>query len=105
MMNLNYLIDHNFYHIFKIILRISSKKHETTTDNFPTRIHVNKIENRIRSKIKTRHYIELLKPETVKLLGRTKNKIPKVENGENVLPLETTEVVLVSCNIVEHQFD
>ena len=35
-------------------------------------------------KIKTRYYLELLTPETVKLLGSTKTKISKDENGKNV---------------------
>ena len=36
----------------------------------------------------------------MKLLGSTKNKITKDENGENILHLEITEVVFVHCNIV-----
>ena len=49
----------------------------------------------------------LLAPETMKLLGSTKNKITKDKNGENVPHLEITEVVLVPCNIVnnDHQQD
>ena len=35
----------------------------------------------------------------IKLLGSTKNKISKYENGENVSHLEVSEVVLVYCNI------
>ena len=35
-------------------------------------------------------------PETMNLLGSTKSKIIKDENGENVLRLETTEVVLTT---------
>ena len=38
----------------------------------------------------------------MKLLGSTKNKITKDKNGENVPHLEITEVVLVHCNIVNH---
>ena len=34
--------------------------------------------------IKTGYYLELLTPETMKLLGSTKSKIIKNENGENV---------------------
>ena len=34
-------------------------------------------------------------PETMKLLGSTKNKIIKDKNGENLPYLEITEVVLV----------
>ena len=36
----------------------------------------------------------------MKLLGSTKSKITKNENGKNAPYLEITEVVLVHCNIV-----
>ena len=36
----------------------------------------------------------------MKLLGSTKGKITKNENGENVLHLEITEIVLVNCKII-----
>ena len=52
------------------------------------------------NKIKEGHYLELLAPETMKLLVNTKNEISKDKNGENVSHLETAEVVLVHCNIV-----
>ena len=55
-------------------------------------------------KIKTEYYLELLTPEKVKLLASTKSKIAKEENDENVLQLETTEVVLVHCNIVNNNY-
>ena len=55
-------------------------------------------------KIKTAHYLELLTPETMKLLGSTENKITKDKNGENVPHLEITEVVLVHCNIVNNDY-
>ena len=38
----------------------------------------------------------------MKLLGSTKNKITKDKNGENVLHLEITEVVLINCNVVNN---
>ena len=47
----------------------------------PPIIYVNKIENRITFKIKTGYYLELVISETIKLLGRTKNKITRDENG------------------------
>ena len=47
------------------------QKHGLLIDNPAKRIHVNKIENRITSKIKTGYYIELLTPETIKLLEST----------------------------------
>ena len=40
----------------------------------------------------------------MKLLGSTENKITKDKNGENVLHLEITEVVLVQCNIVNNDY-
>ena len=39
-------------------------------------------------------------PETMKLLGSTKNKITKDENREKVPHLEINEVVLVHHNII-----
>ena len=39
---------------------------------------------KVRFKIKTGYYLERLTPETMKLLGSTKSKIAKNENGENV---------------------
>ena len=40
----------------------------------------------------------------MKLLRRTKIKITKDENGENVPRLEITEVVLIHCNIVNNDY-
>ena len=67
-------------------------------------IYVNKIENRLTFKIKNGYSLELLTPETMQLLGSTKNKITKDKNDENVLHLEITEVVLVHCNIVNNDY-
>ena len=106
MENLNYLMDHIFYQIFKITLKILNvlkilnilEKHETVTDNPSIRIYINKIENRIKLKIKSGYYLELLTPETMKILGGTKTKITKDETGEDIPYLEITEVVLIHCN-------
>ena len=54
--------------------------------------------------IKTWYYLEILWPETMKLLGSTKSKITKDKNGENVSHLETTDVVLIHCNIVNNNY-
>ena len=48
------------------------KKHETLTENPPVEIYPNKIKNRIVFKIKTGCRLELLSPETMKLLGSKK---------------------------------
>ena len=55
-------------------------------------------------RIKNGYSLELLTPETMKLLGSTENKITKDKNGENVPHLEITEVVLVHCNIVNNDY-
>ena len=44
-------------------------------------------------------------PETMKLLRSTEIKITKDKNGENVPNLETNEVVLVHCNIVNNDYN
>ena len=53
-------------------------------DNPPIRIYVNKIENRIIFKTKTWYYLQLLMREMIELFWCSKNKITKIENGENV---------------------
>ena len=65
---------------------------------------MNKIQNRIMFKIKAGCYLELLTPETMKLLGSTKCKISKAANCENVLYLEITEIVLIHCNVVNNSY-
>ena len=72
----------NIQDYFEYIL----KKHGVKTVNTSIRIYINKIENRIfLFKIKIGYYIELLTPETIKLLGSTKSKITKDQNAKNVL--------------------
>ena len=75
------------------------KKHETLTENPPIQIYPNKIKNRIVFKIKTGYKLELLTPETMKLLGVDSDK-----NSENVPKLESVEVVLVHCNLIKNDY-
>ena len=51
-------------------------------------VYVNKTENRITINIKTVYDLQLETPETMKLVGSTKNKIIRNKNGENVPRLE-----------------
>ena len=67
-------------------------------------MYVNRIEKRITFKTKNRYYLELLTPETMKLLGSTESKITKNKNGENVPHLEVVELVLVHCNFVNNDY-
>ena len=48
------------------------KKHETLTENSPVQIYVNRIKKGIVFKIKRGYKLELLTPETMKLLASTK---------------------------------
>ena len=64
-------------------------------------IYVNKIENRVTFKIKDGYSLELLTPETMKLLGSTENKITKDKHSENMLYLEIAKVILVQFIIVK----
>ena len=80
------------------------KKHGEDIDKLSVKIYINKIENRVTFTIKNGYSLELLTPETMKLLGSAKNKITKYKNDENVLHLEITEVVLVHCNIVNNYY-
>ena len=94
-MNLNYQMDH-FDYIFK--------KHSENVDNPSIKIFLNKIENRVSFKIKDGYYLELLTPETMKLLGRIESKITKGKNSENVPHLEIAELVLIHCNLVNNNY-
>ena len=80
------------------------KKHETLTENPPIQIYPNKIKNRIVFKIKTGYKLELLTPETMRLLGSTKKDVDSDKNSENVPKLESVEVVLVHCNLVKNDY-
>ena len=80
------------------------RKHEAISENSVIQIYPNKIKNRITFRIKTGYKLELLTPETMKLLGSTKKVVDKDKNGENVPKLETVEVVLVHCNLVKNDY-
>ena len=81
------------------------KKHrENDNDNPSIKIYVNKIEKRVTFKIKKGYYLELLTPETMKLLGSIESKITKGKNGENVPHLEIVELLLIHCNLVDNNY-
>ena len=68
------------------------KKHSESVDNPSIRVYINRIENRITFKIKNGYYLQLLTPETMKLLGSTGSKIAL---KKMYLNLEIVELVLV----------
>ena len=57
-----------------------------------------KIELRLKLKM------DIILPETMKLLGSTESKITKDKNGENVPHLEIVELVLVHCSLVSNDY-
>ena len=74
------------------------KKHETLTTIPPVYIYINRINNRLLFILKDEYKLELQTPETMKLFDSTKNY------GENVPSLESVEVLLVQCNLVDNQY-
>ena len=80
------------------------KKHETITDVSPVLIYVNKINNRIVFKIKSGYKLELLSKETMKLLGSSTDTIDGDKNSELVPKLESVDLGLVYCNVVNNSY-
>ena len=60
---------------FEFIMR----KHEPLTENPSIQIYPNKIKNRIIFKVKKGYKLELISPETMKLLGSTKKMLIKIK--------------------------
>ena len=71
------------------------KKFAEKTDSLSRRIYVNKIENRITSKIQKGYYLKFFTRETIKLLGKTKNKIIK---------MKTLKMYLIQKLLKQHQY-
>ena len=80
------------------------KKYETLTQNPSVQIYLNKIKNRIVFKMETGYKLELLSPETMKLLGSTKKDVDQDKDGEDVPKLESVKVVLGNCNLVNNNY-
>ena len=74
----------NFQDYFEYII----KRHETIANNLPMQIYMNKIKTRIIFIIKSGYKLDLLPPED-------KNCVPK---------LESVEVILVHCNLVNNNY-
>ena len=70
------------------------KKHETLTENPPVQIYPNKIKNRIQ--------IEIIISRNDETIREHKKKD---KDGEDVPKLESVEVVLVHCNLVNKNYE
>ena len=102
--HLTCLMDRIIYQKYKTIFQYIIQKREKIGENAPILIFVNTINNRIVFKIKSGYKLELLSKETMKLLGSTKNIIDADKNSGNVPKLESVEVVLVYCNLVNNAY-
>ena len=80
------------------------KKHETIADVSPVLIYVNETNNRIVVKIKSGYKLELLSKETMRLLGSSADTIDGDKNSELVPKLESVDLVLVHCNLVNSNY-
>ena len=80
------------------------KTNETIASDPPVKIYVNKIKSRIVFKIKTGYKLELLSPETMKLLGSTKIDVDQDKDREDMPKLGSAEVVLLHCNLVNSNY-
>ena len=56
-------------------------------------------------KIKTGCYLQLLTPETLKLVRSDESRVTKSKNSQHVLNLKITELVLVHCNIANNNYE
>ena len=68
------------------------------------KVYNNRIAKTITFEIKSGYCLELLTPETMKLIGSTEKNITKYKICENVPHLEITELVLVHCNLVNNSY-
>ena len=80
------------------------KKHETIDKVSPVLIYVNEINNRIVFKIKSGYKLELLSKETMRLLGSSSDTTDDNKNSVLVPKLESVDLVLVQCNVVNNNY-
>ena len=55
-------------------------------------------------KSETGYRPELLSPEAMKLIGSAKKDVDKDKDGEDVRKLESAEVVLIHCDLVNNSY-
>ena len=80
------------------------KKNETIAEVSPVLIYINEINNRIVFKIKLGYKLELLSKETMRSLGSSVDIIDSDKNSELVPKLESVDLVLVHCDLVNNSY-
>ena len=86
-----------FYCGHSRLLRIYHQKAQNFDWKPPVQIYPDKIKSGIGFEINTGYKLELLTPETMRLLGSTKKCVDKDKEGKNIPKLESVEVFLVHC--------
>ena len=81
-----------FYCRHTRLLWIYHQKNEHLAENLHVQICSNKIKSRIVFKVKKRYKLQLLAPETMKLLGSTKKDVDQNKDRDDVPKLESVEV-------------
>ena len=76
------------------------KNQETLTESSLAQVYRNKTKNSIVFKVKTGCKLELLSLELMKQLGSTNKDADQDKDGEDVPKLESVEVVLMHCSLV-----
>ena len=108
---LNSLMDVILYRMFRNILNTLSRSMKYLLINHQSNYVSTKLKTKLHLRLKlsftlnTRNYEttwKYWKKNMVRMVR--KNGEPKTKNGENVLQLEITEVVLVHCNTVNNKY-
>ena len=103
MMNLICLMAVAQFLTFKSTLNLSSKNIKLWLKILPYKLSKQN-QKQDCFKIKTGCKLEILSPETMKLLGSAKKYIDTDQDGENLPKLESVEVVLVLCNLASNSY-
>ena len=98
MMSLIYLMDLYFIAQMQYYFEHIVKKHEATANNPSIQINGNRVKNRIYIYI----YITII--NTRNCWGSTVQSVDKDNNGEHVPKLESIELALVHCNLVNNGY-
>ena len=103
MKSLNCLVDHISYQTLRTNFKNIINKDETLI-NHQFKYKSTKFRKKVKFKIKTQYYLELITPETVKLLKSTGRRISNNKNGENKSHLDVTKVVLIHGIMVDNHY-
>ena len=102
---MNYLADHQWIFSIRYSRLLWVYNQKVLCKNPPIRIYVNKIDKRIRFRIKTEHFLNFWRLKHWNYSKALKKEINKDEHSRSLPHLEITEVVFVHCHVFnnDHQ--